>query len=102
MNITPSVEVWALIERLHELTGTPKASIVCEFLDEIAPVFQTTIQALELVKEQPREAQRLIQNLANQSIASVAQMSLEMDANIDARTVKGARGKRRAGGRSSP
>jgi hypothetical protein len=71
INITPSDEVWALIDQVHALTGTPKAAIVSELLEEIAPVFQTTIQALSLVKEQPREAQRLVQNFANESVASL-------------------------------
>jgi hypothetical protein len=95
INITPSDEVWALIDQVHALTGTPKAAIVSELLEEIAPVFQTTIQALSLVKEQPREAQRLVQNFANESVASLVQAQLDLDVAIDKRTVKGARAKRR-------
>jgi hypothetical protein len=102
INITPSDEVWALINEVHALTGTPKAAIVCELLDEVAPVFQNTIQALRMVNEQPREAQRLIQNFANESIGKLAQHQLDLDAAIDARTVKGSRAKRRAGGRATP
>jgi hypothetical protein len=102
INVTPSDEVWVLINEVNALTGTPKASIISEMLDAIAPVFQNTIQALRVVNDQPREAQRLIQNFANESIGRVAQQQLELDAAIDARTVKGARAKRRAGGRATP
>jgi hypothetical protein len=102
MNITPSDEVWALINQVHALTGTPKASLVTELLDEIAPVFQNTIRALEMVNEQPREAQRIVQNFANESMGRLAQANLDLDQAIDARTVKGARAKRRAGGRATP
>jgi hypothetical protein len=102
INITPSDEVWALIDQVHLLTGAPKSAIVCELLDEIAPVFQNTIQALHMVKEQPREAQRLIQNFANESVAKLAQANLDLDQALDARTVKGARVKRRGGGRATP
>lgn len=94
--ITPSDEVWALIDEVHQLTGTPKAAIVSEMLDEIAPVFQNTIHALRIVKEQPREAQRLIQNMANSVIAQASQAALDLDSALDARTVKGKRARRRA------
>lgn len=93
--ITPSDEAWALIEEVHQLTGQAKAAIVAEILDQVAPVFQTTIQALRVVQEQPREAQRLIQNFANEAIGNVAQASLDLDAAIDGRTVKGKRARRR-------
>ena len=96
--VTPSDEAWALIEEVHKLTGTPKAAIVSEILDEVAPVFQNTIHALRIVKEQPREAQRLIQNFANEAIGKAAQASLDLDAAIDARTVKGKRARRRRAG----
>lgn len=96
--VTPSDEAWALIEEVHKLTGTPKAAIISEILDEVAPVFQNTINALRIVQEQPREAQRLIQNFANEAIGKVAQASLDLDAAMDGRTVKGKRARRRRAG----
>ena len=98
LQVTLSPEVRALVEEVHQLTGTPRAAIVAEMLDEIAPVFQNTIHALRIVKEQPREAQRLIQNFANEAIGKAAQASLDLDAAIDARTVKGKRARRRRNG----
>lgn len=98
MLITPSDEAWALIEEVHQLTGQAKAAIVAEILDEVAPVFQNMINALRIVKEQPREAQRLIQNFANEAIVRAAQASLDLDAAMDARTVKGKRARRRRAG----
>lgn len=89
--MTPSDEAWALIDEVHKLTGQARAAIVAEILDEISPAFQNTIDALRIVAEQPREAQRLIQNFANESIGKLAQASLELDAAIDKRTVKGKR-----------
>lgn len=93
--VTPSDEVWALIEEVHELTGTPKAAVISEILDEVAPVFQNTIHALRIVKEQPREAQRLVQNFANEAIGKATQAALDLDAALDGRTVKGKRARRR-------
>ena len=102
VQVTLSDEVWALVEEVHALTGTPKSAVISEMLDQVAPVIQTQIGALRLLKEQPREAQRLVQNFANEAIAKVAQASLDLDAAMDARTVKGKRAKKEARrGRSS-
>jgi hypothetical protein len=95
--LTPSDEVWALVEEVQKLTGQPKAAIVAEILDQVAPAFQNTIQALRIVQEQPREAQRLIQNFANESMGQLAQAQLDLDAAVDGRTVKGKRARRRNG-----
>ena len=100
LNVTLSDEVWALVDEVHALTGTPKAAVISEILDEVAPVFQTQIQALRMIQDSPREAQRLIQNFANESVAKLAQQSLELDAAIDARTVKGKKARRRRDGTS--
>lgn len=93
LQVTPSPEVMALVDEVHALTGTARAAIVSEILDEVAPVFQNMIQALRVVQEQPREAQRLVQNMANEALAKVAQANLDLDAAIDGRTVKGKRKK---------
>lgn len=98
VNVTLSDEVWALVEELHGLTGTPKAAVISEMLDEIAPVFRNTIEAVRIVQEQPREAQRLIQNFANEAVAKNAQAMLDLDAALDGRTVKGKRARRRRDG----
>ncbi len=98
LQVTLSPEVRALVEEVHQLTGTPRAAIVSEMLDEIAPVFQNTIHALRIVKEQPREAQRLIQNFANEAIGRATQAALDLDAAMDGRTVKGQRARRRRDG----
>ena len=97
LQVTLSPEVRALVEEVHQLTGTPRAAIVSEMLDEIAPVFQNTIHALRIVKEQPREAQRLIQNFVNEAIGRATQATLDLDSAIDGRTVKGKRARRRRG-----
>lgn len=98
LQVTLSPEVRALVEEVHQLTGTPRAAIISEMLDEIAPVFQNTIHALRIVKEQPREAQRLIQNFANEAIGKATQAALDLDAAMDGRTVKGQRARRRRDG----
>jgi len=102
IQVTPSDEVWALIDEVHALTGTPKAAIVAEILDEVAPVFSNQLQALRILKDSPREAQRLIQNFANESVAKLAQTSLDLDAALDGRTVSGKRARRKGAKNGTP
>lgn len=97
LNVTLSAEVWALVNEVHKFTGTPKSAIVSEILDEIAPVFQTQIQALRILHESPREAQRLMQDFASDSVGKLMNQQLELSKEfdaLDARTVKGKRAKK--------
>lgn len=91
VQVALSDEVTRLVDELHELTGQTKSSIISELMDQVAPALQTTIQAIKLLQEQPREAQRLIQNFTNEAVLGVTQASLDLDAAIDARTQKGKR-----------
>jgi hypothetical protein len=102
IQVTPSDQVWALIDEVHGLTGTPKAAIVAEILDEIAPVFLNQIHALRMLQDTPREAQRLMQNFANESVAKLAQSSLDLDAAFNGRTVMGKRARRKGAKNGTP
>lgn len=93
--VTPSDEVWELIDEVHRLTGTPKAAVISEILDQVAPVFAGQIEALRYIHEgRFREAQQLIQNTTNEAIGKAAQVSLDLDVAIDKRTVRGKRARR--------
>lgn len=98
--ITPTDEVLLLINEMARLMEIPKSAVVLLILDQVKPGMQTTIEALRIVKEQPREAQRLMSNFSARATMELAQQQLELDAAIDARTVKGKLAKRRAGARS--
>lgn len=93
--ITLTPEAIRVLDELAELLQQPKSSIVAELVDEALPALQTATQALRLAAEQPREAQRLIGNYAAKATMELSQQQLELDAAIDARTVKGKRAKRR-------
>lgn len=92
--VTPSDEAWRLLEELHQLGGQPRAAIVAELLDVALPALETSLQALRLLKDQPREAQRLLSNFTAAAVAQASQATLDLDAAIDARTVKGKRAKK--------
>jgi hypothetical protein len=94
LQLTPSPELWRLIDLVHEKTGQSRASVVAELLDEVAPAFQTMINALELAQSAPRQAQQLMNNFSAQAVSQLMQQQLDLDAAIDARTVKGKRARR--------
>lgn len=95
VQVALSDEVTRLVDELHELTGQTKSSIISELMDQVAPALQTTLEALKLLKDQPREAQRLIQNFTNEAFMASAQASLEFDQALQARaTQKGKRSRK--------
>lgn len=106
LQLTLSDEVWALVDEVHKLTGTPKSAIVSEILDEIAPVFVTQLEALRLMQSAPRQAQALMKDFSDKAIEGLAQHNLEFEELLtnheakqqqalelpaDGRTVKGRR-----------
>ena len=99
--VTLSPESLRLLNEISEVMGQPKAALVAELVDAALPAIQTTLQALKVAKEQPLEAQRLMSNYAAKATMELSQQQLELDAAIDARTVKGRARKRRASGRAT-
>lgn len=102
VQVALSDEVSQLVDELHELTGQTKSSIISELMDQVAPALQTTLKAIRLLHEQPREAQRLIQNFTNEAVMASAQASLELDAAIESRATKGKRSRKGGFGAKTP
>lgn len=91
-----------MVEEIAELTGTPKATILSEIFDSTLPAFANTLHALRVAKETPREAQRLVQNFAAESVMKLQQSQLEMDdlitrSEAEKKAKARKRGARRAG-----
>ena len=82
IHVTLSVESFEMVEEIAELTNSPKAAILAEMFDEILPAFKSTLDALRVAKDQPREAQRLITNFAAKSVMDLQQSNLDLDAVI--------------------
>lgn len=89
VQVALSDEVSRLVNELHELTGQSKSSVISELMDQVAPALQTTIEAIRLIQEQPREAQRLIESFANDAVRGLAEASRDLDTAITERTGKG-------------
>jgi hypothetical protein len=88
VQVTLSAETWALVEEVSELTGQPKAQLLAEIFDEALPAIRNTMEALRIVKQQPREAQRLMQNFAAGAVMQMSQAQLDLDAHITAKERK--------------
>lgn len=84
IQVTLNDEAWAMVEEISGLTGDPKARLLAEIFESTLPSFVATIEALRLAKEQPREAQRLVQNFAAKSVMDLQQEQLDLDAKITA------------------
>jgi hypothetical protein len=91
--VTFSPETLATLEDLSARLGRPKAALVSELVDQTLPALLTTLEALRVIQEQPREAQRLVQEFAADSVAKLGQAQLDLDSAIDKRTLRGRRRK---------
>ena len=101
--VTLSPEARVLLDKMASLTGTPKSALVSELVDAGLPAIAGAVEALQLVKSgRNLEAERLINRFAHEATLQLSQQQLELHAEIDARTVKGKRLKRRASGRVTP
>lgn len=68
-----------MLEEISTATGTGKATLVAEIMQEALPALRVTVEALRHVKQAPREAQALLARYANESTAKLAQAQLELD-----------------------
>lgn len=91
VQVTLSDEAWAMVCECSDLVGQSRSSLIAELLDAALPALQTTIQAVRVMKDQPREAQRLLANYGAEMSRDLAQAQLDLDQAIDKRTVKGKR-----------
>lgn len=82
VQVTLSEETWATVEYVAERLKQPKASVLAELIDAALPAMNVTIEALQLAKEFPREAQRLITNHGAEAVMLLQQQQLELDAAV--------------------
>ena len=75
----PSDVVHALVRRVSDMSGKSRASIVAEILDDVAPVLQGQLDAMEKIAGKPEEARALVAAYANEAIATIAQAQLDLD-----------------------
>lgn len=76
--VTPSPDVWALLEEVHKLTGTPKAALIAEMLDDVAPVYRDQLEAHRKLAEAPEMARQIISQTGWQAVHQIAQAQLDL------------------------
>jgi hypothetical protein len=74
----PSGPVRAAIEQIHELTGRPRAEIVAEMLDAVAPMFAEQVVAIAQLAATPDRARDYVRDLAIQGINTLSQQVLDL------------------------
>jgi hypothetical protein len=99
INVQLSPQSLALVVRLSDLTGQPRAALVAELVDAALPALVSGVEALEHAKAgRVDQAERLLSRFAHQATADLAQQQLDLQREVDGRTVEGKRAKRRASG----
>lgn len=74
----PSGPVRAAIDRLHELTGRPRAEIISEMLDAVAPIFAEQVEVMSKIAATPERARDYVRDLAMHGINMISQQMLEL------------------------
>lgn len=74
----PSGPVRAAIDRIHELSGRPRAEIISEMLDAVAPMFADQLEAMAKVATNPERAREYVQAMAMQGINTISQQMLDL------------------------
>ena len=101
LQVTLTPEGMAMLDRLAAATGQKKSTILSELMEMGMPALEATVKALELVREEPREAQRLMALFGAEAVGQLSQSQLELDAavskHLDGRTVAGRRARRARG-----
>lgn len=79
MHVTPSISVHALLGQLSRLTGKPPATIVRELLDEAIPALETSVEALQMLKDRPQAAMQAVDRMLDDAMRGATQARLELD-----------------------
>jgi hypothetical protein len=80
ISFVPSDQVAALVARIADVSGQSRASICAEILNDVAPVMQEQLGALEKLRDVPEKAREHLENLAAASRQDIDQALLELPA----------------------
>lgn len=85
LQVTLPEEVMEALREMSELTGQGMGTIVSEIMTTALPAIRTSMEAIRVVKQSPREAQRILQRFGNEATMQLAQNQLEFDDLISSR-----------------
>jgi ABC-type nitrate/sulfonate/bicarbonate transport system substrate-binding protein len=83
-----------LLERISALTGEGKATLASQLVQAALPAMAAAADALQYVKDSPREAQRMIARYSTEAVQQLSQAQLELD-DLISQTPRTKRQKRR-------
>lgn len=86
----PSDAVHKLVRELSESSGESRAAIVSGLMDELEPVIRGQLEAFRRIAARPEETRQHIQELANESMAKIAQVQLDLEEPKQPRKRRGA------------
>ncbi|MGL3046143.1 hypothetical protein ACSJMR_13960 [Acinetobacter pecorum] len=66
--LTVPDDINATLERLSDLTGTPKSKLIIEMLQEYTPILERAIDALEQIKADKSNAPTIAKQFASELI----------------------------------
>ena len=75
---SPSAPVRVAIDRLHAMTGAPRAAIVSEMLDAVAPMFVEQVEVMQRIADTPEKARDYVRDLAMHGINAISQQMLDL------------------------
>lgn len=78
INLTLTPPLVAILDRIGSVTGTGRATILREMLEESAPTFEQMARALELASQKKTDAFKVLTNALDTVSESSAQLSLDI------------------------
>lgn len=74
----PSPPVREALDRLHTLTGRPRAELIAEMLDAVAPLFAEQIELMQRIASTPEKAREFVRDFGVQGINTISQQLLDL------------------------
>lgn len=78
ISFVPSDQLQTLVLRISELSGDSRASICAQLLDDVVPVMQEQLDALEKLRAVPEKAREHLTQLAAAAHQGIDQALLEL------------------------
>lgn len=83
--VTPSAEVLAILDEIHELTGQGRATVVREVLDNVMPILASHLDAVRYVKSgRFEEAQAVVAEMIATNVNKATQTQLQLEEAVKA------------------
>lgn len=62
--LTVPDEINDILERLHQVTGTPKSKLIVEMLEQYAPILEEVVQTMEKIKADKENGKAIAKKFA--------------------------------------